>query len=204
MSSARFLVAVLVALSTLAAVAGCARSALDVRYAEAGANRAMLASVPPRRVAIPPMTDRRMDTTRIGRQPKSAKDIVTRRPVVDIVREALAIEVSKNGHSVVSDGKDVVLAAEVEEFWLDVIAGSPKSQYVGKVAIAVLVADGRSGDTLLTRRYVGIKRLQADTDSKTAGRDVMDAALARTIHDFATDPQLIMALARVETAERPR
>src|SRR5206468_2987393 len=82
-------------------------------------------------------------------------------------------------------------------FGLDVVVGYSTTQYVGKVAIALAVADGRSGDTLVTRRYVGIKRRQADADTESAWREVMDAALARTMHDLATDPEVVAALGRV-------
>jgi len=46
-------------------------SGLDVRYPEAGANRAMLAFVAPRRIEVSAVTDRRMDMSRIGYKPKS-------------------------------------------------------------------------------------------------------------------------------------
>jgi len=179
-------------------------SGLDVRYPEAGANRAMLAFVAPRRIEVSAVTDRRMDMSRIGYKPKSRANIVTARPVTDIVREALAVELNTNGHTVVADTRDAVLVAAVEEFWLDVVVGYSTTQYVGKVAIALAVADGRSGDTLVTRRYVGIKRRQADADTESAWREVMDAALARTMHDLATDPEEVAALGRVPSTGPPR
>jgi len=200
-------------------ISGCrsGTSALDVRYPESGAHRAMLASVAPRRIEVGAVTDRRMDTSRIGQRPKSGANIVTDRPVTDIVREALAVELGTNGHAVVSDGKnavadrkdavidrkDAVVVTAVEEFWLDVVVGYSTTQYVGKVAIALAVADGRSGDTLVTRRYVGIKRRQADGDSETVWREVMNAALARTMHDLATDPDVVATLGRLPGTERP-
>jgi uncharacterized lipoprotein YajG len=179
-------------------------SGLDVRYPEAGANRSMLASVAPRRIEVAAVTDRRMDQRRIGYKPKSGADIVTDRPVTDIVREALAVELGANGHAVVGDSKDATVVAAVEEFWLDVVAGYSTTQYVGKVAIALAVADGGSGDTLITRRYVGIKRRHGDADDATVWREVMDAALARTMHDLATDPDVVAALGRLPSTERPR
>ena len=60
------------------------------------------------------------------------------------------------------------------------------------------------GRTLFSRRYVGIERGQVDTASEGAARDVMDAALARTMHDLATDPTLVAALATLPSAEPPR
>ena len=197
----------LVVLLSLAALvsSGCARpSGLDVRYPEAGANRAMLASVERRRVEIKPVTDGRVDTTRIGSKPDKGGDLVTSRPVADIVHEALAVEIGKNGHAVVAERSDVILAADVEEFWLDVVRGYATTQYVGKVVIAVAVLDGRTGDGILTRRYVGVRRRQVDTVSEDAAREVMDAALARSIRDLATDPALVTAFGRVTTAAAPR
>ena len=197
----------LVVLLSLAALvsSGCARrSGLDVRYPEAGANRAMLASVERRRVEIKPVTDGRVDTTRIGSKPDKGGDLVTSRPVADIVHEALAVEIGKNGHAVVAERSDVILAADVEEFWLDVVRGYATTQYVGKVVIAVAVLDGRTGDGILTRRYVGVRRRQVDTVSDDAAREVMDAALARSIRDLATDPALVTAFGRVTTAAAPR
>jgi hypothetical protein len=188
----RSLGAVLVA---AAGASGCA-SGLDVRYPEAGANPALLSSIAPRRVVIGPVTDRRLDKTRIGARPKSPDAILTQRPVEEIVREALVVEVARNGHTVVGDAGDVVIAADVEEFWLDAARRQSTTQYVGRVAIALIVVDTQTGTRVLTRRYVGIKRRQVASDEESAWREVMDAALARTIHDVATDPELVAALAR--------
>jgi uncharacterized lipoprotein YajG len=191
-------IAALLCSLALASGAGCARNQrLDVGYPEAGVNRALLASVPPQRVGISPVVDRRLDTSRIGSLPNDGRGIVTRRPVSDIVRDALAVEVSRNGHAVLPDAQDVVLAAEVEEFWLDVVVGRSHAQYVGKVVLALSVVDGRNGDTLFTRHYAGTKRREADADAKDVAREVMDAALARTLHDFATDPKAVAAFGRL-------
>ena len=184
-------------------ISGCGTAGLDVHYPEARVNRAVLASAPPRRVEVGPVADRRMDTTRIGVKLKNAGDIVTRRPVADLVREALVLELSKNGHSVVSNGRDVILAATVEDFRLDEVSGYASTRYVGRVVIALNIVDGRSGENLLTRQYVGITRRQVDKASEDAMRETMDAALARTMHDLATDPELVRALASVRTAATP-
>lgn len=181
-------------------ISGCGTAGLDVHYPEARVNRTIMASAPPRRVEIAPVADRRMDTTRIGIRPKNEGDIVTSRPVADLVREALVLELSKNGHLVVSHERDVILAATVEDFRIDEVAGYASTRYVGRVVFALNIVDGRGGDTLLTRRYVGIKRRDVDKPSDDARRETMDAALARTMHDLATDPELAKVLASVRTA----
>ena len=180
----------------IVAVAGCARRTVDVGYQETAANRALLSSVAPRRVVVTPVTDRRAERSRIGVEMPKGKPIVTARPVPDIVREALVVELKKNGHDVVAGPGDVVVSADVEEFWLDTVGRAEKTQYVGRVAIAVAIADGHSGDPLMTRRYVGIRRRSGEADSKETWREIMETALARTIHDVATDPDLALNIGR--------
>lgn len=192
----RLRAAVFLALAVLA-LAGCARSVtLDVSYPDAAVNRAMLAAARPRRVEIRPVADRRDDRARIGVQPEGDKPIVTSRAVIDIVRDALVSEVRRNGHAVTADGADLVLAADVDEFWLDAVVGYSTAQYVGKVALAVAVIDARTGETLVTRRYVGIRRQQGSREAKQVGLEVMDAALSRVMHDLATDAELAEAFGR--------
>jgi hypothetical protein len=183
-------------LVALWALAGCAGPSLDIGYGEPAANRALLASVAPRRVVVPAVTDRRANKSQIGSKPEGGKPIVTVRPVPDIVREALVVELRKNGHEVVAGPGDAIVAVDVEEFWLEAVDPSVTTLYVGRVAIALAIADGRTGDRLLTRRYVGIKRRTADADSEETWREIMDTALARTIHDVATDPDLAVAVGR--------
>jgi hypothetical protein len=185
-------------LAGLLALGGCSvATGLEVRYPEAGAKPALLASVAPGSVAIGPVVDRRMDTTRIGADRDGKTDIVTSASVAVIVREALAVELAKNGLAASAPGGDAVLAADVEEFWLDRVSGYPAAQYVGRVALAVAVTDAHTGDVVVTRRYTGIRRQRADGDSESVRRDVMNAALARTMRDLATDPVLVSALGQV-------
>jgi len=186
----------------LPTISACGTAGLDIHYPEARVNRTLLASAPPRRVEIRPVDDRHSDT-RVGVKPKNTGAIVTSRPVADLVREALVLELSKNGHLVVSNERDVVLAAMVEDFRLDEVAGYASTRYVGRVVISLNILDGRSGDILLTRRYLGIKRRDIDKPSDDARRETMDAALARTMHDLATDLELAKALASVRTAATP-
>jgi hypothetical protein len=187
--------ALAVALS-LVALAGCAGPTLDIGYPESAANRALLASVAPRKIVIPAATDRRVDRSRIGVEPVEGKPIGTARPVPDIVRDAVVLELTKNGHEVVAGPGDAMIAVDVEEFWLDAVGSSPTTRYVGRVAIALHVADGRTGDRLLSRRYVGISRRAGEADSEAAWREVMATALARTLHDVAMDRDLVTSVGR--------
>ena len=176
----------------LLTLGGCGTGAtVDVRYPDELTNRAVLASAPPRRVAIGPVVDRRADVSRIGSWPKDDGAIVTRRPVPEIVHSALAAELTRNGHTVVTETPELNLAVTLEAFWLDTMQTYPGRQYLGRVVMLVTVTDSRGGSTLLSRRFIGIKRQLVEETSKQAVRDVMDAALARALHDLATEPEFV-------------
>jgi hypothetical protein len=181
----------------LLAVAGCGTGAtLDVRYPEASTRLGVLASSPPRRVAVAPVVDRRIDGGRIGSWPKDDGAIVTRRPVAEIVHGALVAELTRNGHSIVAAAPDLTVSAAVEAFWLETMRVYPGRQYLGRVVILVTVTDPRDGATLVSRRFIGTRRRLVDGTSEEAARDVMDAALARAMHDLATDPEVVAVLGR--------
>jgi hypothetical protein len=105
---------------------------------------------------------------------------------------------------VVTERGDVVLAIDVEDFWLDAVTGYTTTQYVGEVVIGLTVVDGRSGDRLAARRYIGIRRRQVDKPADDVAREVMDAALARAMRDLATDRALAAAFAGVTASATPR
>jgi uncharacterized lipoprotein YajG len=177
-------------------------SGVDVQYPAGFAHRAMLASVSPRRIQLAGIADRRADPGRFGVNPGNGENLVTSRPVTEILRDALATELAKNGHAVVGDRPDLVLAAAVDEFWLDAVDGYSRTQYIGRVALALTVVDARSDRPLATREYVGIKRVEVDRKSDPPWRDVMNAALVRVMHDIATDQELVSAFAGASTADR--
>ena len=183
-------------LVAMAALAGCTAPGLDIGYSDAAANRALLASVAPRKIVVPAVIDRRTSKSEIGVKPEDGKPIVTSRPVPDIIHEAVVVELTKNGHEVVAGPGDAIVAVNVEEFRLDAVGRSASTQYVGRVAIALVVSDGRTGDRLFSRRYVGISRRTAEANSEKTWRAAMDTALARTVHDVATDPDLVWHVGR--------
>lgn len=188
----------------LAIAAGCAPRALDVGYPATAADPPRPGPAAPRRVVVAAVTDRRVEQGRIGATPEDGEPILTSRPVPDIVRDALLAELGRDGRTVAAGPGDVVAAADVEEFWLDAVGRSPTTLYVGRVVIAVTIAEAATGARVLSRRYVGITRRTGEADAKAVWRDVMEVALARAIHDLVTDPDLATALAtRTSNGGRP-
>src|SRR5262249_22165380 len=156
---------------------GCAASAvLDVGYPSA-TTQSVRPPAQARRVVIQPVADQRMDRTRIGPAAEDGQAMVTRRPVTDIVREALAVALTRAGYSVVAERGDVAVTPEVEEFWIDVVNGYRTTLYVGRVAIALAVVDGVTGNPVQIRRYVATSRREVDGASPGAARDALEVAL---------------------------
>lgn len=176
---------------TAAALGGCASTTptLNVNYAEAQASRGPLSSVEPRRFDIA-VNDKRPDIARIGYKCNGLKtgDILSSRPVPDIVRDALVVELQKNGHLLAKDGQELSLAVDVTEFWFDL--------NIGTVGMTLTVADRRTGALLLTQRYQGThwERSVFYVGTCEGAMNAMNAALERMIRDLATDPKLVQAL----------
>ena len=59
---------------------------------------------------------------------------------------------------------------------------------------------GALRDQRRDRIHVVVGGSEIDKASEDARRETMDAALARTMHDLATDPELAKALASVQSA----
>lgn len=198
----RFLVAILPLSVALAALGGCTRT-LNVGYTEPMATRGPLSSVAPRRIDVGAFADKRTfadkrpETTTIGYQRNAlghnVGDIVTSKPVPDIVREALIAEFKKNGHEITTGERDFVLSGDVTTFWFEWQYTFLADQFSGASAITLNVVDGRTGTTLLTRSY------QGHTEKSMLGRDptwerAMNEALQRMVRDVSTDLQLIRVL----------
>jgi len=177
---------------------GCGSSSttVNVGYDESRIVRGPLSEVTARRVVIE-VTDRRTDPSIIGYKVKNgarAGVFVSSRPVREIVQEALAAELRRNGHLVVTVEADRVLRVNVREFWVDVgtVDGLWTANVSASASITLTVVNGQHRDTLLTRDYQG-----ASTDVNAGSRDwqrVMNAALEQMMREVAIDQTLVKAL----------
>lgn len=191
----------LMALVLAVLLGGCfGVSTMEVGYGEAKAARGPLSGVSSRRIRID-VTDRRPQPGElIGFDPlghgfKAQRGAITaQQPVRLIVGDALASELARNGHVVVSeDSAERILVVDVRAFWLDIHQGSWNPRFSGTAGITVIVADGRTAHTLLVRDYDG---RAAETGGNREGNweSVMSGALERMVRQVATDPRLVEAL----------
>jgi hypothetical protein len=178
---------------------GCARTQADlnVTYDDSKVNKGPLSAIPPLRAEIGEFRDARPERNKIGdkrnRLGVKTADIVTTKPVPDIVRDALVAELSRNGHLISAEQTQVIMVGEVTAFWFDYQVNFWTIDFMGTVGLTLNVIDGRTG-AVLTRRYQGHY-----TEASFGGLDatwerVMNTALARVIQEIGTDPHLLQAL----------
>lgn len=180
---------------------GCAftDATLKVRYDEALAVRGPLANVEPLRVEIVPFGDRRPEIDKIGWKQnaygmKTAK-IFSAKPVPEVVRDALALELAKNGHRLEANPQ-VKLTGDVTEFWFDSNIGIFTIEFVGTVGITLNVVDGKTGEVVYSRAYQGNYNEKSMGGLGGTWERVLNTALERMIHQVVTDVRLVQALKR--------
>lgn len=172
---------------------------LDVGYKDMAASPGPLAAIAPRRVAIAEVVDKRRETDKIGYKRHGlggrSATIFPDRPVPEIVREALATELRRNGHAVVSDEPDRVVSVEVTEFWIDTQIGWLGPTFIASTGVVLTVANQRTATTLLRRTYHGSYREKFLTvmPDGTIAR-IVSRALEEMMRDLGTDGRLVEAL----------
>ena len=192
------LVAVL-PLSALLLLGGCAftKATLNVGYTDAMATRGPLASVTPRRIEVGAFADKRPETARIGYKRNmygtKTADIVTAKPVSEIVTDALATELRKNGHEVTAANRDLVISGDITTFWFEFQVNFWTVEFFGTSAVTLNVVDG-TGKTLLTRNYQGHYTEKSGGGLDATWERVMNEALQRMVREVSTDLQLIRVL----------
>jgi Uncharacterized lipoprotein len=179
---------------------GCAftQANLNVVYDEAKASRGPLSNIPARQLMIGEFKDVRPEPDRIGYKRNGygmkTADIVTQKPVPEIVREAITAEFSKNGHVTAAKTPELVLAGEVNTFWFDLQINFWSVEFMGTVAVDLNVTDGQTGASILARKYQGHFNEKSLGGLDATWERVMNAALALMIEEMSTDMKLLEVL----------
>jgi uncharacterized lipoprotein len=192
--------ALLALLAAAILVTGCAftTSKLDIAYS--ADQPGPLATVAPREVSVGPFADKRPDVARIGYKKngfgQKTADILPARPAAEIVRDAIAAELAKNGHRTAAAAPaPLALSGDVTEFWFDSSVGVFTIEYTGRVGATVNIRDP-SGGPVLTKRYQGVQVEKRMAGYEGAWTEVMNTALSKMVREISTDPELADALVR--------
>lgn len=195
----RLSTAIVISLSIFT-ISGCAftQANLNVMYAEENVRKGPLSSIKPLNIEIGEFIDKRPETDKIGYKRNSlgqeTANIVTTKPVTQIVREAISIEFLKNGHLLSGENRTIVLSGEITSFWFDSQVGFWTVEFMGTVSIDLNVIDSKTGAIMLTRTYQGHYNEKSMGGLEGTWERVMNVALERMVQQMSTDNKLIQVL----------
>ncbi len=179
---------------------GCAftRANLNVKYDSEAARVGPLASVRPVTIDLQEFVDKRPERFKIGYKRngfgQNTADIVTTKPVSQIVKEALMTEFIKNGHIVTATGNSLVISGEITSFWFEIQVNFATLEFMGTVGVNLNVVDPDSGAVLYSQSYQGYYDESALGGLEGTWEHVMNTALERMVRDVSTDPKLLEIL----------
>lgn len=184
---------------------GCAftQANLNIAFDESKAAPGPLSSIRPLPAAVGEFKDVRPERDKIGYKKNGygmkTANIVTTKPVPDIVRDALVVELSKNGHNISPTNKDLVFSGEITTFWFDYQINFWTIEFMGTVAINLNLLDGKTGSPLFSRQYQGHYNEKSTGGYTGTWEKVMNTALERLLEDVSTDAKLLEALKKFQT-----
>jgi uncharacterized lipoprotein YajG len=188
---------------------GCAftQANLNVGYDNAKAVKGPLSSIKPLQAAVGEFKDVRPERDKIGYKRNGfgvkTADIVTTKPVPDIIREAFTAELSKNGHGIAASNKDLLFTGEITNFWFDYQMNFWTIEFMGTVAVNLKLTDGKTGAALFSRQYQGHYNEKSMGGLNDTWERVMNTALERMIEEMSTDPKLIETLQKIQGPSSP-
>ena len=180
-------------------VAGCAftKADLNIGYDPAKAERGPLSSVQPLKIGISELADSRKDKEVIGHKINGlgmeTADIITKKPVPEIMRSALITMFEKNGHLLKDSGERIILDGEIKEFWLELQMNMMTIEFMGTMSLLLNVKDANK-NVLYTKEYQGHYDEKKAAGYVKSWENVMNITLEKLMYQIATDRELVKAL----------
>ncbi|MGA3115371.1 MAG: YajG family lipoprotein [Syntrophobacteraceae bacterium] len=179
---------------------GCAftQANLNVKYDSEAARVGPLASIRPVTLDVQEFVDKRPEKLRIGYKRngfgQNTADIVTQKPVPQIVKDALMTEFIKNGHTVSATGNSLAISGEITSFWFELQVNFTTVEFMGTVEVDLNLVDPGSGAVLYSQSYQGHYNETRMGGLEGTVERVMNTALERMVRDMSTDPKLLEIL----------
>jgi hypothetical protein len=171
---------------------------LKVAYDPAAAKAGVLSEAPSATIDLKDVEDARVEKPQIGYKRNGfgmkTADIFSERPAPEIVKEALAATLEKNGHKT-GDSRYAV-TTKLNKFWFDYKTGLVTVEFYGSVQAEISVVDQQTGTAIYTETFDGYhSRKQGGGLSKTWTL-VMNEALADLVNKVNLSPAFKDALSQ--------
>lgn len=184
---------------TLVEATGCAfgNATLNVAYDRATASKGPISAAGPELIRVAEFDDSRPDTARIGYKRNmygwKTADILTEKPVPEIVADAVAQSLEHNGKTIAEAGNLTILG-DVTQFWFEVDQGFWTVKFSGSAACDFEFVDSATGMTIYENSYIGNYEKKAAGGLEATWAEVMTLALHDLVDAMIKDPRLVAAL----------
>jgi hypothetical protein len=177
---------------------GCAftTARLNVAARPATDLKGPLSQLPATKFDLQALADERSDKARIGWKKNgygsNTADILTTRPVTEIVAEAIRAGLQQNGQSVSVPG-DITISGSLTRFWFEVKPNFWTVEFTGNVECDLQFT--RTGTQQVYKsRYSGTYTKKTGGGLDATWTEVMDASVEKLVEDIVFDANLIEAL----------
>jgi len=185
---------------------GCAftNATLEVGLPADAEFRGPLSSIEPENLQLGNIQDSRIDKDRIGWKKKgygqNTADILTARPLEDIMHSGLVKALEDNGHKIAETG--LRIDSVLNNFWLEFDVNFWTVEFIGNVE-AMFILLNESGEELYSNTYSGSYSEKSGGGGKKTWARVMSKALAALFDDFTFDEDFVEALDSATMAANP-
>jgi curli biogenesis system outer membrane secretion channel CsgG len=156
-----------------------------------------ISQVAPTKFDVQALADERSDKARIGWKKNgygsNTADILSTRPVTDLVAEAIRTGLQQNGHSI-SLPADIVVSGSVTRFWFEVKPNFWTIEFTGNVECDLRFVRSGTSQEVYKSRYSGTYTRKTGGGLEATWTEVMDASLEKLVEDIVFDANLIEAL----------
>ena len=148
--------------------------------------------------------DERPEKTSIGRRSAAFDaplgEAFSERPVTQIVRDAIRSELTRSGHTIVTQGEDVSVSGIIRTLWVGTDVTALYWDVYGEVKISVDFSSSGSGKPFISRYYEArkVERTFAFPSNEIMQR-VLTAALRDVVQAMGADSVLADALKKQKT-----
>lgn len=164
----------------------------------------LLAAVPALRIKLLNFEDKREPRTEsivIGRRQAAfgvpMGDVLSSRPIFEIIRDAVKTELTRNGHNIVSDNEDVSIKGEIRNFWVGTDVTALYWDVIGEVSIVMEVRHSTDGAPIFVGPYSGknVERTYINPSEEIVTR-VLRKSLEGAMSSMSSAPELVEALGK--------
>jgi len=198
----RFIVLACVALGLSACAYGDAELALG--YNAETAKKGLISEAAATSLFLADVDDQRDDKERIGYKRngfgQNTADIKSEKPPADIIKDALAVVLETNGHTLGASNERFSLETTLNNFWFDYKAGFVSVEFYGSIQSVLSLVDQSTGDAVYSETFDGYYSEKTGGGLSGTWTRIMNEAVADLVTKINLSPGFKQALDGIASA----